>query len=218
MRGTLLSLFVLGFIGLPLQAQLPLGFGLKGGARLNDFTSSLTSSASDVTTQDHVYTIGPYAELRLPAGFSIEADLLYKKSGATLQTFVPLTGLTSLHQFDMDSFDVPILAKKTFGAHGLIFRPFVEAGLANRYSTGIPSTVSSAEPNSNILPSPGPTYNYSTTTGWQEGLVLGGGVQFKLLMLKITGELRWTRYGNISTNTLPQLNANQAELLLGIGL
>jgi len=30
--------------------------------------------------------------------------------------------------------------------------------------------------------------------------------------------LRWSRYGNISTSSLPKLNANQAELLLGIGL
>jgi hypothetical protein len=43
-------------------------------------------------------------------------------------------------------------------------------------------------------------------------------VEFKLLILKISGELRWTRFGNISTSTLPKLNANQAELLIGVGL
>jgi hypothetical protein len=186
MRRTYWSLIVLACIALPLQAQLPLGFGLKGGARLTDFTSG----SSDVTSADHVYTIGPYAELRLPAGFSIEADLLY------------------------------ILAKKKF-AKTLIFRPFVEAGLANRYATGLPGPLSSAEA---VVPAPqwfvagGPIYNVSTTSGWQEGLVLGGGVQFKILMIKISGELRWSRYGNISANSLPKLNANQAELLLGIGL
>jgi len=213
MRGTFLSLLVLACAAFPLQAQLPLGFGLKGGARLTDFTGSLTSSTSDATSHDHVYTIGPYAELRLPVGFSIEADLLYKKSGSTLQTPVPLTGLTSLQQFDMDSFDVPILAKKTF-AKELIFRPFVEAGLANRYSTGIPGSLI-AEP---VTSASGGAYSSSTASGWQEGLVLGGGVQFKILMVKISGELRWSRYGNISASSLPKLNANQAELLIGIGL
>ncbi|MGO9241115.1 MAG: outer membrane beta-barrel protein [Bryobacteraceae bacterium] len=211
MRRTFLSLFVLACIALPLQAQLPLGFGLKGGARLTDFTAS----SSDVTTADHVYTIGPYAELRLPFGLSIEADLLYKKSGSTLVNIVPLTGLASLQQFDMDSFDVPLLLKKKFDT-GMIFRPFVEAGLANRYSTGIPGPFFT-------MPTPiggNPAYGLytSTTSGWQEGLVLGGGVQFKILMVKISGELRWSRYGNISASTVPKLNANQAELLLGIGL
>jgi len=209
MRGTFLPLIVLACIALPLQAQLPLGFGLKGGARLTDFTES----SSDVTTADHVYTIGPYAELKLPLGLSIEADLLFKKSGATLQTVAPLTGLTSLQQFDMDSFDVPVLLKKKFDT-GMIFRPFVEAGLANRYSTGIPGTLVAVP----VTSTSAGAYSSSTTSGWQEGLVVGGGVQFKILMVKISGELRWSRYGNISASTLPKLNANQAELLLGIGL
>ena len=64
----------------------------------------------------------------------------------------------------------------------------------------------------------GGAYSSSTASGWQEGLVLGGGVQFKILMIKVSGELRWSRYGNISVSSLPKLNANQAELLIGIGL
>jgi len=126
MRGTFLSLLVLACAAFPLQAQLPLGFGLKGGARLTDFTAS----SSDVTPKDDVYTVGAYGELRLPAGFSIEADLLYKKSAAGYKSGGPLAWW--YQQFNMDSLDVPILAKKTF-AKELIFRPFVEAGLANRY-------------------------------------------------------------------------------------
>jgi hypothetical protein len=207
MRGTFLSLLVLACAAFPLQAQLPLGFGLKGGARLTDFTAS----SSDVTPKDDVYTVGAYGELRLPAGFSIEADLLYKKSAADYKSGGPLAWW--YQQFNMNSFDVPILAKKTF-AKELIFRPFVEAGLANRYSTGIPGSLI-AEP---VTSASGGAYSSSTTSGWQEGLVLGGGVQFKILMIKISGELRWSRYGNISASSLPKLNANQAELLIGIGL
>ncbi len=214
MRRTFSSLFVLACIAQPLPAQLSLGFGLKGGARLTDFTES----SSSVTTQDHVYTIGPYAELRLPWGLAVEADLLYKKSGSTLVNPFPLAGVTSLQQFDMDSFDVPLLLKKKFDT-GMIFRPFVEAGLANRYSTGIPISTTIVTPVvlPVVLPG-GPAVYSSTTSGWQEGLVLGGGVQFKILMVKISGELRWSRFGNISSTNLPKLNANQAELLLGIGL
>jgi hypothetical protein len=209
MRGTFLTLIVLACAAFPLQAQLPLGFGLKGGARLTDFTSG----SSDVTSADHVYTIGPYGELRLPWGLAVEVDLLYKKSGSTATITYPLTGLSLLQQFDMDSFDVPILLKKSFNTH-MIFRPFVEAGLANRYSTGIPGSLI-AEP---VTSASGGAYNSSTTSGWQEGVALGGGVQFKILMIKISGELRWSRYGNISVSSLPKLNANQAELLIGIGL
>ena len=65
MRGTFLSLIVLACAAFPLQAQLPLGFGLKGGARLTDFTEG----ASNVTQDDHVYTIGPYGEPAPALGF-----------------------------------------------------------------------------------------------------------------------------------------------------
>jgi hypothetical protein len=178
-----------------------MGFGIKGGARLTDFTSDLSSSSFSSTKQDHIYTLGPYAELHLPLGFSIEGDLLFKKSGATLISQPGGTALpVLLRQFNIDSFDLPLLLKYRFGKK-LPLHPFAAAGLANRYSTGIPGTVLGA----------------SATSGWQEGIVLAGGADVKVLVLKISGELRVTHFGNISASTIPKLNANQAELLLGIG-
>ena len=206
MKRTFPCLFVLACLAVPAQAQLPISFGLKAGTRLSDFTEDFKSATGGQTTkQDHIYTIGPYAELNLPVGFSLEADLLYKKSGATFSQAIPLSGGT--RQFNFDSFDVPILLKKRFGAQGIFFRPFLEGGMANRYSTGLPGSTSQTNP-----------ISAGTHSGWQEGIVLGGGVEFKLLILKISGELRWTRFGNISASTIPKINANQAELLLGIGL
>jgi len=206
MKRTFPGLFVLACLAVPLQAQLPIGFGLKGGARLSDFTSDYSNSTVGQTTkQDHIYTIGPYAELRLPVGFSIEADLLYKKSGATLEAIA--NGTTSVsRQFNFDSFDLPILLKKRFGEKALFFRPFLEGGIANRYSTGLPGSTSSTDP-----------LTAGTHGGWQEGITLGGGVEFKVLLVKVSGELRWTRYGNISASTIPKISANQAEFLIGVG-
>jgi opacity protein-like surface antigen len=206
MKRTFPIFFVLACLALPLQAQLPISFGLKGGGRLSDFTEDYRNSAGDRTTkQDHTYTIGPYAELNLPVGFSLEADLLYKKSGATFAQ-AATSGVTT-RQFNFDSFDVPILLKKRFGERAMFFRPFLEGGLANRYSSGLPGSTSMTDP-----------LSASTHSGWQEGIVLGGGVEFKVLILKVSGELRWTRFGNISSSTIPKINANQAELLFGIGL
>lgn len=211
MKRTLPALFVLACLAVPLRAQLPLSFGLKGGARLSDFTEDFSnSSVGQTTKQDHIYTIGPYAELHLPIGFSLEADLLYKKSGATFTSAVvsnPFFTGSATRQFNFDSFDVPILAKKRFGEKGIFFRPFLEGGLANRYSTGLPSSSSLADPTS-----------AGTHGGWQEGIVLGAGMEFKVLILKVSGELRWTRFGNISSSTIPKINANQAEFLIGVGL
>lgn len=210
MKRTFPALFVLACLAVPLQAQLPISFGLKGGARLSDFTQDYSNgTVAQTTKQDHIYTIGPYAELHLPVGFSIEADLLYKKSGATfaqLAAPAPFYTTAGTRQFNFDSFDVPILLKKRFGEEALFFRPFLEGGLANRYTTGLPGSTSITDP---LLA--------GTHSGWQEGIALGGGVEFKLLILKISGELRWTRYGNISSQTIPKISANQAEFLIGVG-
>jgi hypothetical protein len=196
MKRTFLPLVVLFAGVLPATAQLPLSFGLRGGMRLTDFTED----HAGVTKQDHVYTIGPYAELHLPLGFSLQGELLYKRSGATLLSATE--AVVNPRQFSMDSFTVPILLKKRLGAQAVLFHPFLEGGLANRYSTGLPAD----------------TTGTATTSGWQEGLVLGGGVETKVLMLKLSGELRWTHYGNIDAHALPKLNANEAELLFGLGL
>jgi hypothetical protein len=205
MMRTFSGLFVLACLALPLQAQLPLSFGLKGGARLTDFTEDYSSSTGAQTTkQDHLYTLGPYAALNLPFGFSLEADLLFKKSGATYSQAFATDAIT--RQFNFDSLDIPMLVKKKFKQRALFFRPFLEAGLANRYSTGLPGSTSASNP-----------LSASTHSAWQEGLALGGGVEFKLLILRISGELRWSHFGNISSTSLPKLNSNQAELLLGVG-
>jgi len=205
MKRTFPGLFVLACLAVPLQAQLPLSFGLKGGARLSDFTDDFSSSTVGQTTkQDHIYTLGPYAELNLPIGFSLEADLLYKKSGATFSQAFTSGGIT--RQFNFDSFDLPILAKKRFGEKGIFFRPFIEGGLANRYTTGLPGSTSGTNP-----------FTAGTHSGWQEGLALGGGVEFKLFILRISGEIRWSYFGNISSSTLPKLSSNQAEILIGVG-
>jgi hypothetical protein len=201
MKRTFCFICVLAALALPAMAQLPLSFGLRGGARLTDFTNTSGDLATGaVTSDDHVYTIGPYAELHLPLGFSLQGELLYTKSGSTLIT-VTENALSNARQFNFDSFQLPVLLKKRFGPKGNAFHPFVEAGLANRYSTGLPGT----------------TIGSSTTSGWQEGIVLGAGADVKLLLLRLSGELRWTRYGNISTQTVPRLNSNQADLLFGVG-
>jgi len=195
MKRTFLPFLVLACLAAPALAQ-PLGFGLIGGARLTDFTHTGTG----VTSQDHVYTLGPYAEFRLPLGFSLEGDLLYQKSGSTITSAA--TSLLNLRQFNIDSFEIPILVKKKFGAKAVLFHPYVEAGLDNRYANGLP----------------GATPVSSAASGWQEGLVIGGGVELNIKIIRVAAELRWSRFGNISAATIPQINANQAQLLIHIGI
>ena len=56
----------------------PFGAGLKVGAPLTDAVSLVSSGAPDQTVSTNRYVIGPYGEVRLPGGFSVEVDALYR--------------------------------------------------------------------------------------------------------------------------------------------
>jgi hypothetical protein len=91
-----------------------------------------------------------------------------------------------------NSWQIPIMAKYTIP--GLVVRPFVGGGVSFQATTGFKDF------------------------GNRTGVVLGGGLDFKLSRFHITPELRFTRWG---TESLPQyLNLfhpaqNQGDFLVG---
>src|ERR1700688_701200 len=74
-RKTFILLFVSSTFILALS---PFGFGLKAGVLLNDALSITPGGAINYFEDTHRFTIGPYAEFRLPSGFSVELDALYR--------------------------------------------------------------------------------------------------------------------------------------------
>lgn len=90
-----------------LSAQ-SLHFGVAGGASL--------TNGFQVPKDRKDFILGPTAELRLPLGFSLEADALYRRMESN-------TGL--------NAFEFPILAKVRLGVLPLI-KPFVAGGLSLR--------------------------------------------------------------------------------------
>lgn len=60
------------------EESSPIGIGVKGGVPLNDAFVVRATNPVDYIADTHRYTLGPYVELRLPAGFGIELDALYK--------------------------------------------------------------------------------------------------------------------------------------------
>src|SRR5580700_8318962 len=94
------------------EAQ-PLGIGLKVGSTL---TNAVTSVETASPPNRHTLIIGPYLEMRLPLGLSIEADALYYPG-----LFTNATGGGSLWQF-------PVLLK--FGIPLGPIKPYIEGGPA----------------------------------------------------------------------------------------
>jgi hypothetical protein len=135
------------------------------------------------------YVIGPMVELNLPLGFSIEADALYRPLNFTT---APSSG--RIISDDIGSAEFPILVKYHF-LHTPIVKPYAEAGPMFRHV--------------------GSTASYLSGRGF----ALGGGIDFKLLVVKISPELRFSRWGSDSIPTIatfPSSNRNQAEFLIGL--
>ena len=174
-----------------------LSIGIKGGVPLTDAFSDHTAMGVDTITHtfsdSKEYVIGPTVELTLPFGFAVEADALYRPlSLATDNTVVPQP--LSHFSTNVNSWEFPILGKYHF-LHTPVVKPYVEAGPIFRHVGSQASYLSNS------------------------GFAIGGGIDVKLLLLRITPELRYSRWGgdaHVQFLNAPPSQLNQAEFLIGI--
>jgi hypothetical protein len=185
---TLILLTSLSFLPNLAFAQRVISFGVKGGV---PFTDALSGTGTKN------YVIGPMIELKLPLGFAVEADTLYRPlyikgivtfdAGPLIQAIVPISE-------DVHSAEFSILAKYHF-LHTPIIKPYAEAGPIFRYVGSRASYLSN------------------------NGFALGGGIDFKIPLVRISPEVRFSRWGGDSASRprlLPPSNGNQAEFLIGL--
>src|SRR5579871_4412697 len=118
-----LTLFLFGAI---CAFSQPVGFGVKGGIPLTNLVSAVHSGTFDYSSSTNRYIVGPMVELRLPAGFGVEFDALYRRlhyngSALGVDTFSTSSTTGNLWEF-------PLLLKYRF--HFPVVRPYVDAGVA----------------------------------------------------------------------------------------
>jgi hypothetical protein len=191
----LFSLILCGLL-LPASgvAQLPISLGVKGGWPL---TYALSDSNGPGLTRfyskSREFMVGPMVELRLPLRFSVEADALYHPFN------VATSSASVLSETSYSVWEFPILAKYHFG--GRLLDPFVGAGPEFRTR-------------------PGGLISRNITNISRDGFVLAAGLDFKLKIIRISPEIRYTRWMSDSAATAPAAavtsNQNQAALLVGI--
>jgi hypothetical protein len=194
----------------------PFSFGVKGGMPMTDFLAVARTQNITASTTTNRYIVGVTAELRLPFGLGVEADVLYRHFRYSSSSGVG--GIASnLTNIDTTSgaWEFPLLAKYRFG--GKIVHPFVDGGVAWDKLSGLTQTVQSvvASVTKSSTTSTPVELGNSTTRGY----VLGAGVDVKALVIHITPEVRFTRWGAkhfIDPTGLLNSKQNQAEFLLGI--
>jgi len=193
----------------------PLSVGVKGGIPFTDFLETVSGDRALLSSSQNHYIVGPTFELRLPAGFAVEIDLLYRRFSYNLTTTL-VNGISSARTTGND-WEFPLLVKKRFSSGQI--RPFVDAGLNFNKIGGLKQSIQSIVSGqfSNVTNSSKPP---ELKNDFSTGFVAGVGLELNLLFLKISPEIRYTRWGAerfssvFSTGSLNS-NQNQGEFLVG---
>jgi hypothetical protein len=193
------------------SAQL-VSIGVKGGGPFLD-----TNEHGD---ESRPYIVGPSVEIRLPAGFAIEVDALYRRIGNTFGfnfsaigaglNVVPATSFYIDRQRGND-WEFPFLGKYYFRPRTAGWQPFLSTGWALRtvsFHQDISETVIDATGNSHFN-----SFHYDVRSDVGVGAVVAAGVRFRVGRLSVAPELRYTYWGST-----PQfdLRRNEAAGLVGI--
>ncbi len=188
--------------------QIGFGLGVKGGVPLGDAINVAENPTSIVTAGRSDYVIGPYAELRLPFHFAIELDAL-----TSTVNWQQTTDLFNA-QNSARAWTFPLVAKYRFG-HGLL-NPYVLAGASFGKLTSISQVTNFVTGSSTSSDTP-----ISLSSTGNTGFTFGGGLEFKILFVRIAPEVRFTHWGTNNfaegVSNIFSTNQNQGQFLIGLG-
>jgi len=159
------------------------------------------------------YLIGPTVELRLPFGFGVEFDALYRHFSFSSPGLTPNPSnqLPGLEQVNSGAWEFPLMAKYRFPSK--VVRPYVDAGIAWNKVSGLSTLYCFL----NCFSADPPSLRHSTVTGF----VAGAGIDVHLLFLHVSPEIRYTHWGAQQFQSPAGgfgSSQNEAEVLLGITL
>ncbi|MEO7144755.1 MAG: outer membrane beta-barrel protein, partial [Bryobacteraceae bacterium] len=182
---------------------------------ITDALNSATGDRTSYFTNTKRYSIGPTAEVRLPLGFSFEVDALYRRLGFDYSQFGVDTYATS--RTVANSWQFPLLLK--WGLSVGPVKPFVDAGASIEHLIGI-NQVRQLHVIPSIITTTSTGNPAELDNSTRAGFTFGGGVEFKAGPIRISPELRYTRWNSDSfrdpIGALLKTNLNQGDFLLGI--
>jgi hypothetical protein len=204
MRITILFLFS------AVMAAQPFTIGVKGGVPLTNDRSG------DSESESKPYTIGPTASVGLTRGFRLEFDALYRRVGYRTHELDIVGDLINTRAHG-NSWEFPIILRRAL-YHGI----FAGAGYAPRVISG--SVHEEGSFVTSLLPFER-TFRQSDGAGqWEttHGFVLTGGIEKRFGRIRVSAEIRYTRWNQPSINLggshlqLVLGSQNQADALLGV--
>lgn len=205
------SLLFLGLaLAVPGWSQI-LSFGVKGGVPITDGFPS--SSAA----YERRYTVGPTVEVHLPLHLSFEVDALYRREGeggSYTRYFDQPSPVLIVERARVNDWQVPFLLKWQVGSRSI--RPFIDGGATYRHVSGQTATqLYESYPSFAVVSTTAPGV---VLNGSSAGVTFGAGVSAKLLLLRISPELRYTHWSStpwIGNSLEAHATANQFDFLVG---
>jgi len=200
-----IAVFALLFLTCTGHAQ-GVSFGLSVGVPLNHLATA-DSSATATTCR---YTFGPTLQVGLSHGFGFEAELLYKRLGFGLESN---PAVLAVHRLEL-----PLLLRYVF--RGSAFHPFLDAGVSFNRVIAVSGSNACAETVAREgVYCIGDKTVVALRHRHTRGFILGAGVDFARGSLRLSPELRVSRWvdRNFGTrDSLHRSNLTQIELLLGL--
>ena len=213
MRFVFLLTFALAHV---LSAQA-VSFGILGGVTLNDVAQMSQPTVPIYSIPKSAdFTVGASLQVKLAGSFGFEGDFLYRPYDLNLtSTMISLVGSQTTTRISASQFRVPLLVRYRFRAPGL--RPFVEVGVSIDHLSNVSASSTTlvflfppplTSPGGIPTSGPGQLREQSHVGG-----VFGGGVEVKVPLVRISAEVRYSRYGEYFRGFS---NVNQEEILFGI--
>lgn len=208
-RSSVVFLAFLMLTGATVAYSQLFSIGIKGGIPVADAYQNAFYPGT--AAYQRRYIVGPTAEVHLPLHFSFEVDALYRRSGLSY-AYTTAVGpfYPTFPAFGRDranDWQIPFLGKWMPGAGPI--RPFLDAGVSYRHL--------SDQTTEQLLSSPSiPSFNSFSRSTNTVGGTFGAGLMFKLLFVRISPEIRYTRWSSPDYIGDARSNSNQFDLLLGL--
>ena len=161
-------------------------------------------------SESRPYAVGPTVEVRLPAGFAVEASAIYRRIGQTywLGPIPEANQPGIINRTRGNSWEFPVIGKYYFQRHGSVWQPYLGAGLAFR-TVGFhvdQSVLSGSNLQSAVL-----GFHGESRSDLGVGATAAAGVRLRVGRMAFSPEVRYTRWGNHGNLT----GRDQAGLFLG---
>jgi len=196
------ALTLLGVLFAVSASAETISVGVLGGAPFTDVVNATNQNNINFVSKSNNFTVGPTLQVNLPLSLRLEVDALYRpyKYTATI-TPPPFAAAVAPINVSASQWRFPVLAAYRFPFP--VVKPFIEAGVSFDHLSNLSTAART------ITSGPGQLIQQTHAS-----VVLGGGVDVKIPLVRLSGELRYTHQGSADFQALS--NVNQAEVLFGI--